>query len=93
MNLRKNTSKLFALTSYLKFKGFRLHSNPCIKKNIAHGSLKPELFAQAADNEGQTITLSDTCITRIEVKNYHKAQRAVGNGHYIAPELAKEKLA
>ena len=95
MNLRKNTSKAFRLDELTQLvHGISTPIKSLHRENTAHGGLKPEnFFVSADDNQEQVITISDTCLSSaLGIKSYHKAQRAAGHGHYLAPEISEGDL-
>ena len=95
MSLRKNTAKAFKLQELkLLVHGIgnalmKLHS-----VEVPHGGIKPENFFVSTNDRGeQQVTLSDTCLaTGVGLEAYHRAQRAAGLGHYMAPELNQGEL-
>ena len=90
MNLRKMTSKAFRLDELKQLvEGVASALNPLHREGVPHGGLKPENFFVTTDeDQQQVIFLSDARLgSGVGIENYHRAQRAAGHAHYLAPEL------
>ena len=95
MSLRKNTSRAFQINELIPIlKSLTDGLAPLHDDGVAHGGIKPEnLILSASEAQGQTVTLSDVRLSEaIGLEMFSRAQRASGQGHFVAPEIAKNNL-